>query len=99
MWISVNVMAYTGTQNESSLYGGKVAGYWSFSNVLQIANYGVSNFVDYTQDCCWYNYLTSDKYVWRDLTTWTVYPRYSSVGDYVILEVLLYQYNNGSPDD
>jgi hypothetical protein len=99
MWISVNVIGYTGTQNETSLYGGNVAGYWSFSNVYQIANYGASNWAYNAQDCCWPVYLTSDRYIWRDLTTWTVYPLYSNVGDYVILEVLLYQYNNGSPDD
>ena len=103
-WISVKVKAYTGTQDELSLYGSNFAGSWNFQSVFQINgdtySRSSSGYV-----CCYTSYFTPSQKTWRDLTTWTVsssypvYPSWSSAGDYVIIELLTYQYVNGSPDD
>ncbi len=79
MFISVNVMAFTGKQDEISLYGGNVAGYWSFSNVYQIANSFVSTLSQEGNGCCYgnpssgFNFFDVSGYVWRELTTFYYY--------------------------
>jgi hypothetical protein len=68
-----------------------VSNYYTYSTSLQAKDW---------YWCCYIaTYLSANKYLWRESTTWTVPPYYSPAGDYVILEVLLYQYSNGSPDD
>jgi hypothetical protein len=101
MFISVNVMAFTGKQDEISLYGGNVAGYWSFSNVYQIANSFVSTLSQEGNGCCsWLNFFEVSGYVWRELTTFYYYnSTWTSVGDYMILELPLYKYVDGSLND
>lgn len=91
VWVSVNVKAYTGTQDELSLYGGNFAGSWNFQSVFQINGAGPYTTTSSGYFCCWTSYFTPSLSTWRDLTTWTVYSSYpaypysSSVGDYVII--------------
>jgi hypothetical protein len=90
-WISVNVYAYAGIQDVTSIYGNKYAGSWNFNNVYQLCSGApVSNNVLYS------NYLTPNYGLWRENTQWTLagsvpwWP-YSAipVSSYVILEVML----------
>lgn len=90
-WISVKVKAYTGTQDQLSLYGGNFAGSWNFQSVFQITGAGpyYTSYSGYV--CCWAAYFTPSTSTWRDFTTWTVsnnypvYPSWSNAGDYVII--------------
>jgi len=90
-WISVNVYAYTGVQDVTSLYGNQYVGYWNFPNVYQLCGgtLGSNN--------VWFsNYLTPNYGLWRENTQWTLasslpwWP-YSAIptSSYVILEVTL----------
>ena len=92
-WISVNVKAYAGTMNESSLYGLSMIGYWNFENVFQVAfqSTGFISFPEGPDSYIWPNKAA----IWRDLTSWTVSSSIRSfismnAGDYVIFELPVY---------
>ncbi len=104
MSLSVKIKAYTGIQDTRSLYGSDMVGSWTFSNIFKINSIGITQ-GSYDAQTYWTTYLSSNKYIWRELTTWTLstsfpfWPYSVLVGDYVIMEVSLSQWVNGEPDD
>jgi hypothetical protein len=104
MSLSVKIKAYTGIQDTRSLYGSDMVGSWTFSNIFKINSIGITS-GSYDARTWWTTYLSSNKYLWRELTTWTLstslpfWPSSVLTGDYVIMEVSLSQWVNGEPDD
>jgi hypothetical protein len=79
-------------------------GFWVFSNIFKINSIGITS-GNYYASTWWDTYLSPNRYLWRELTTWTLsstlpfWPYSVLVGDFVIMEVLLSQWSNGEPDD
>jgi len=59
-WFSIYVKAYTGPQDQYSLYGADFIGYWNFPNVFQICSGSYS-----ANSLYGWNYLTPNFGLWR----------------------------------